>query len=233
MRFAQFLLLAALSLASCTHTSGRDFAIPLETQLAPGRTTTADVRTMFGEPDTSQSFISSGGAATLKPPESEFDSATGTVPGVYETLRYRFVKAIAPTGGGDIMVKSAVFLSRDGVLIGYNSVSNFPDHPTNFDEGKISLLRKGESTRNDAEAILGPPTGQAIYPLALKAGEFKLQYNYGTMDPNTHKTLDKELTLLFGADSRLLGYRAKTSVANMPAAPAPAIMPLPIFIPHK
>lgn len=227
MRFTRSFVFAALLLTGCARTSGHEFAIPIETQVAVGQTTVADVRATFGEPDTSESFTTTGGAAAPKDPESEFDSATATVPGVYETLRYRFVKG--PVLGGDIFVKTAIFLFRDGVLIGYNATSNFADHSTDFDETKISLLRKGESTREDAESILGPPTGKAIYPVALKAGQYKLLYNYGTSDLQTLKALHKELTLLFGTDGRLLDYRAKTTVSNVPVLRGPVRAFVPVY----
>jgi len=234
MRPATFFLIAAVLVAGCTRTSGRDFTVPIETQFVPGQTTIANLKTTLGEPDTQTSYTSSGGTAPPKQPESEFASPIATVPGTYDTLYYRFVKANTPAGGGDVFVKLAAFVFRDGVLIGYSSQSNFADHPTDFDTTKTSLLRKGQSTRQDVEAILGPATGQAIYPIVLKPGESTLQYNYGTLDPHTRKILSKALVLLFDADGRLLDYRSNTTVSNAPAQPAPAITPVPVIIPaHK
>ena len=231
MRIDFAMPLLALAVVACTHTMGHDFMTPSSSQLNPGTTTKNNVIAMFGAPDTESAFVSSGGDVAQQP-KSEFDTAP--VPGSFSNVRYRFIKTTAPIAGGEISVKQAGFTFQNNVLVAYNFVSNFPDHPTNFDESRISLLKKGQTTRSEVEAILGSPTGEAIYPMTLKPGETKLFYTYSAADLHTHKIAQKELVALFNLDSRLIDFRFGSNTKNITVVASPVPAPVPVFIPiHK
>ena len=48
----------------------------------------------------------------------------------------------------------------DGVLVGYDFLSAFDEDKTNFDDTRVSEMKKGETTEAQVVALFGPPGGK-------------------------------------------------------------------------
>ena len=70
------------------------------------------------------------------------------------------------------------FYFLDGALVGYVFVSSFKEDHTDFDDAKASEIKKGETTIEDVEELLGEACGQWVYPLVAGEAERALVYSY-------------------------------------------------------
>ncbi|WP_145964065.1 hypothetical protein [Chromobacterium phragmitis] len=61
--------------------------------------------------------------------------------------------------------RSMVFSTFKDVLVGQEFNSSFAEDASEFDDAKISALQKGKTTKAEVIAMLGQPSGQAIYPI--------------------------------------------------------------------
>jgi outer membrane protein assembly factor BamE (lipoprotein component of BamABCDE complex) len=233
MRMLLLAGLLALSCSGCTHTTGRDFPRPEAAGLIPGKTVKNEVIAVYGIPDSQTSTFNSDFVAPATQPKSEFDAAA--VGGAYSTIMYNYVQSTIPVAGGDVSIKRAIFGFRNDTLIAYNFTSNFPTESSDFDESKLSLIQKGKTTQAEIEAMLGRPTGEAVYPIVLTEGEKKAFYNHLAVNMATRKVEAKNLTVLFSPDGRVIDFRFNSRLANMapaPVAPAPGFVPIVIPV-HK
>lgn len=235
MKLSPFIIVLSLALSACGATSGRDFPHPDAARLRLGQTTVSDVTALLGQPEDQVSWVGNSAPEATGRARTAFEPAV--VPGAYARVSYHFKKMQDPALGGDIKSKTALFTFRDNKLAGYSYVSNFPDDGTSFDETKLSLLRKGVTTRPDVEGLFGVPSGQAIWPSIEHEGQLVLTYVSVAFDPSTRRASDKTLAVLFGADGRMIDYQfsSRTTDIGRPAPPAgPGFIPLPVPIPiHK
>lgn len=91
--------------------------------------------------------------------------------------------AYASTGGsaaaaGVIPARSQGFYFFNNKLVGYDFTSSWKEDSTDFDSGKVSQIKKGESTRSDVVRLLGNPGGKSIFPVIANAGEEAATYQY-------------------------------------------------------
>lgn len=91
--------------------------------------------------------------------------------------------AYASTGGaaaaeGVTAARSQGFYFFNNKVVGYEFTSSWKEDSTNFDSGKVSQIKKGESTRSDVVRLLGNPGGKYIYPVIPNKGEDAVNYLY-------------------------------------------------------
>src|SRR5262245_28403646 len=143
-------------------TSGRNFQRPEAGTLLLGKTTEADRRDRFGEPR---------GVSVRTMNEK-----------VVTQLQYSYAEARGYVE--KISTRSCVFAFSDGVLVGHDYSSSFSDDKTDFDESVAHRIKRFETTAAEVVALIGSPTGEAIYPVA-KAKDGKLyRYSYSRTDKN-------------------------------------------------
>ncbi|WP_139167117.1 outer membrane protein assembly factor BamE [Chromobacterium sphagni] len=136
-------LLAATMLSGC---AGTNFKRPDAGALTLGQSTAADVARVMGEPQQSGEAMKND--QTIKLARYAYASTSGAA-------RY---PGVTPA-------RAMVFSTFKDVLVGEEFNSSFAEDATDFDEGKVSALRKGATTRSEVIALLGKPSGEAIYPI--------------------------------------------------------------------
>lgn len=98
-----------------------------------------------------------------------------------------------------------------GVLVGYVYSSNRSADATNFDVDKARTIEKGRMTGGQVIALLGKPSGSAIYPLADNRGGGELRYSFtgfeGTVVGNR---VSKDVTVVVDANDIVTDVQIKT-----------------------
>jgi len=153
-----FGLIILLSILTGCYSTGRQFVRPDFTKIIIHETTMGEVIGSYGQPD-SVSLIERNGKKI-------------------ECVEYAYYTAMGFALGKGPVGRTASFLFNDGVLIGYLYTSNYPGDSTDFELSKANLIKEGESTRQDIEAILGKPTGEAVYPLIDAEEGREIRYFY-------------------------------------------------------
>lgn len=149
-------LLFAFALIGC---AGTDFKRPAPSSLQVGKSTSADVTRVMGPPTQTGEQVRNGEKLTVARYAYAEGAGSGKYPGV-------------------VPARAQVFLLHNGTLVGEEFVSSFPNDATDFDDAKVQIIEKGKSTRSDVMALLGPPTGAAIYPVIKSKGETAIVYSY-------------------------------------------------------
>lgn len=138
---------------------GRDFVRPDEGALVIGRTTYKDVFLKYGTP---------------------FREGTKTVNDqVVKMVSYAYSSAGGtPLAEGVTPARGMGFYFANDVLVGHEFASSFKDDNTDFDESKVKLIRKGETTGKEVITLLGPPHGVHTHPLIKEKDAKGLVYLY-------------------------------------------------------
>lgn len=139
--------------------AGSDFVRPSDGELTVGKSTETDVTKKMGNP------IQKG---ELTKNDKQLNIS-----------KY----AYASVGGdsaypGVTPARSITFLFFDNVLVGQEFISSFKQDSTDFEGNKISSIIKGKSTRQDVIALLGKPTGEAMYPVVKGINDKAIVYSY-------------------------------------------------------
>jgi outer membrane protein assembly factor BamE (lipoprotein component of BamABCDE complex) len=224
-------LLLACVVAACTH--GRDFAKPTPEALVLGHTTTAEVEGRYGRPyRQSRAIRSDDGERAGYVPATPF--AAALTPGTFASFTYLYTDTTSTVlYGGAATAKAIVFIFWNDTLVSYNYISTFNDSSSsNFDEGRIAGLKRGEMTRANIIELLGEPTGRAIYPQIRDQGTEAFVYDYVQFNRRERRT--KTLVILFGGDGTLQDFRFGSDDQPI-APPATNYTPVPIVLPpvHK
>jgi len=95
-----------------------------------------------------------------------------------ERFQYSYYTAAGFAAGIGPVGRMASFFFVDGLLIGYLYTSSFPGDSTDFLVESVSRIEKGKSTRGDVLALLGPPHGVVLFPLADGEGNSLIRYSY-------------------------------------------------------
>jgi hypothetical protein len=69
-----------------------------------------------------------------------------------------------PLTSGVTPARAIEFSFLDQVLVSYQFLSLFKADHMDFDETKVSAIKKGQTRREELVMLPGPPTGMAIYP---------------------------------------------------------------------
>ena len=127
-----------------------DFVRPEPEALKNGQTSYAQVVAMMGPPVVEGSITRN--EVTLK------------------TAMYRHVSLTARAlHAGATAARSARFYFKDEILVGHEFDSSWAVDPTDFDEGSITHIIKGKTSREQVFSLLGPPCGHYMAPLIPEA----------------------------------------------------------------
>jgi hypothetical protein len=230
------LILVVLMLTACT--SGKEFARPVPDSLALGHVTRAEIMAAYGKPYrettrvvTASENLGATGAtsAVLSDAPALTPGATATS-GTLTTLIYSFVDRTENfLIGSPPKQKVIAFEFANNKLFAYNFVSDFEADSSNFDEARIAHLERGKTSKGDAAALFGTPTGRSVFP-AVRPGDEKFVYQY--FGKSRRQLSVKRLELVFADDDRLRDFTLVNDVGPAPA-PTGGSAPVPIFIPRR
>ena len=147
----------ALLSAGC---AGRDFVRPSSDSLQVGKTTYAEIVARFGSPYHEGTMLKN-------------EQIVKTISYAYST---KLGERSAVSGVTPVRAMGCYFV--DLVLVGHEFTSSFEKDHTNFDETKITQIKKGETTQAQVIALVGQPTGSYIFPLVQRKDEKGLVYVY-------------------------------------------------------
>src|SRR5262245_22615785 len=150
--------IAALLVASCGCAGGaRDFARPSPNEFALGQATEADVMGRFGSPQERGRALKDG-VEVMSMSYSYGDAAA---------------RASAP---GVSAARAMAFYFVKGTLVGYEAISTFAADSSDFDDTRVSDIRRGVTTEAQLGELVGRPSGTYVYPLAPAPGQRVLVY---------------------------------------------------------
>jgi hypothetical protein len=173
------ILLCAL-LAGC---AGTQFARVADDALVLGQTTEAQVRARLGEPYRE-------GAVTKNSRQMK-------------SLSYAYANTGAEgAADGVVAARSQGFYFHDGRLVGHEFISSWKEDSTDFDGAKAAQIRKGQSTLQDVQRLLGPPVGRYIHPMVAGADEQAVSYLYSQTTGGAFNLRFFQKRLLVTADRR-------------------------------
>ena len=176
--------LAALTTAAVlSGCAGTNFKRPEAQSLAVGKSTTADIARVMGEP---------GRPGEVLKNEQKLKTATFVYAEGAGTGRYP----------GVVPARAMVFSTFNDVVVGQDFVSSFPQDATEFDDSKVPSIVKGKSSRKDVLALLGKPSGEAVYPAIKQKTDTAMLYSYSHARGNAFnmKFYSKSLTVSFGSN---------------------------------
>jgi hypothetical protein len=134
----------ALALVGC---AGGNFVRPTSESVTNGQTTYSQIVEKMGQP---------GWEGTNLKNDKTIKSA------VYIDARAGGFKRFLIRSNA---VRGIAFYFYNEVLVGHKFVSSSAEDHTDFDEGKIPSIVKGETTRRKVVQIMGEPSGYYVYPL--------------------------------------------------------------------
>jgi hypothetical protein len=199
MKFVAFALMGTC-LTACVHTAGVDFRYPDTSRLVAGQTTEAEVEAMMGKP-LFQNVL------TVEPKADAAKTARPVDPAPIERtvkmIKYDFKK------GPDKRELAIMF--SDEKLCSVIFFSNFPEDSTDYDDSKVSLLKKGTTTEAEALAYFGPPRGRDDYPSIRDKTSHGLRYTYGVegLPPVAGA---KELVMVFDKNNVLQDFKFNSNM---------------------
>ena len=82
-----------------------------------------------------------------------------------KTLTYAFGMGAAPNRPGINAARGQGFYFLDDKLAGYDFASSWKEDQTDFDAAKLPGIKKGVSTRDDVQRLMGRPGGRYAYPM--------------------------------------------------------------------
>jgi hypothetical protein len=149
-------IMCGLALAGC---AGVNFKRPDPASLKMGKTTTAEVIAVMG------------------PPARTSETTKNTH--LMKNFSYSYAESAITAARTDVITARGITLSMfNDVLVGQQFRSTFKEDTTDFDETKIAQIIKGKTTRNEVIALLGNPSGEAIFPIIKTPGEVAIRYSY-------------------------------------------------------
>jgi hypothetical protein len=153
------LLGMVLAAASACAGSAGDFVRPQPQDFTPGRTTAAEIVSRFGSPKERGRTVQGGVEVS--------------------SLSYSHADPGARSSAAGVPAARAVafYFVRD-TLVGYEAISTFAADSSDFDDTRVSDIRRGITDEAELGDLVGRPSGTYIYPLAPAPGERVLVYSY-------------------------------------------------------
>jgi hypothetical protein len=149
-------IIVILFLASC---AGTNFVRPEPESLSLGKTTYQDIINQFGKPYQEGTKLKNENM--IKTATYAYSSAGGMA--LYE---------------GVTPARAMAFHFVDDLLIGYEFSSSYKEDHSDYDDSKISLIKKGETTRGEVVDLLGEPKGIYVFPLIKNREDEAMVYLY-------------------------------------------------------
>jgi outer membrane protein assembly factor BamE (lipoprotein component of BamABCDE complex) len=156
----------ALLAAGC---AGTKFVRPADSDMRLGSTTEQQVLAALGKPMQEVSGLSNGKST--------------------RTLNY----AYASFGGqaksaGVTPVHSLSLVFHEGKLVSRSYLSNLKEDATDFDDSKVSQIQIGKTTAAQVRQLIGPASGESIFPAVKQPDGRALIYTYQEMRGFTPST---------------------------------------------
>jgi hypothetical protein len=147
----------AVLLGACA--MGTQFTRPAQDAVQLGVTTRAQIEARLGKPEEEETLRQNG--MILKGISYSYSNSSEATK-VPNTLCIRAVRF--------------AFLDDVAVAEGFNSACA-ADH-TDFDEGKVGQIVKGQTRCDEVIALFGRPSYRGIYPVATEAGNLSIGYHF-------------------------------------------------------
>jgi outer membrane protein assembly factor BamE (lipoprotein component of BamABCDE complex) len=167
-------------LAGC---AGTNFHRPEQGHLVIGKSTSADVLRVMGEPRTTGEALHN--EKKVKVYRYAFAATTGE-----------------PLYPGVMPARAMVFSTANDVLVRQQFLSSFKSDSTEFDDAKIPAITKGKTTRAEVLALLGRPTGEAVYPILKEQGRTAVTYGYAQAKGTLFNMKFHQKTLMVSFDGK-------------------------------
>jgi outer membrane protein assembly factor BamE (lipoprotein component of BamABCDE complex) len=179
-----FSLILAATLVLASGCAGTDFKRPSSTELTIGKSTTDDIVRVMGPAKTLGEVTKN--SCQIRQCTYVYATAVGT-----------------PLYSGVTPVRAMTFSTFNEVLVGQQFLSSFKEDGTDFDDSKIAQIVKGRTTKDEVIALLGRPSGEAVYPLVKNQGDTAILYTYVQTKRSglvAIKVFQKALSVSFGPD---------------------------------
>src|SRR5262249_1389422 len=97
-----------------------------------------------------------------------------------KTVTYVYASKVAGPAlvDGVTPARATAFYFNDLILVGHEFTSSFKEDHSDFDETKVTKIKKGETTKAQAIELMGAPTGMYVYPLIQRRNDSGLVYLY-------------------------------------------------------
>lgn len=156
LRSSAVVATVAIALSGC---AGTDFVRPAEGDLTLGKTTSAQVKAKLGDP-----------RQTGEMTKNERQ---------VKVMQYAYAATAGESGyPGVTPARSQAYFFYNDVLAGHEFVSSFKSDLTDFDGSKVASIAKGKSKKSEVVALLGRPSGEAIYPIIKGQDDRAIVYTY-------------------------------------------------------
>ena len=115
------------------------------------------------------------------------------------TMSYSHGDAAARASAPGVSAARAMaFYFIKGTLVGYEAISTFAADSSDFDDTRVSDIRRGVTTEAQLGELVGRPSGMYVYPLAAAPGQRVLVYAH-TQKRNTTPITHKQLLITVDA----------------------------------
>ncbi len=187
-------ILLAIVAATLTGCAGSDFVRPTEGVLVVGKSTQSDVVAKMGNP--LQTGEMTKNEKQLKVTKYAYASTGGD-----------------PAQPGVTPARAMTFTFFNEKLTSQEFISSFKQDSTDFDAGKIASIAKGKTTKEQVIALLGKPSGEAIYPIIKGTNDRAYVYSYVQAKGSVFdmKFYRKALTVSFNGDGVVTDVEYATS----------------------
>lgn len=146
----------AFFLISC---AGTNFVRPEPESISLKKTTYQDIVSQFGKPYREGTKLKN--EKMIKSIAYAYSSVGG-----------------APLYEGVTPARAMAFHFLDDTLVGYEFSSSFKEDNSDFDDSKIGLIKKNETTRGQVVSLLGEPQGAYVFPLIESRENRAMVYMY-------------------------------------------------------
>lgn len=183
LRLASIILALTSIVGGCAGVGGSVFIRATDDTLRLGGTTENEIRQRMGSPYQESVTTSDGKQVKL--------------------IIYTYANTAGEALSTEIIpARAQGFSFFEGKLVGYYFTSSWKEDHTNFDETKVSNIKKGITTRNEVEQLLGRPGGKFIYPITMNNDEEGFWYIYcqSKRFASNIKTNEKSLKVLFNRE---------------------------------
>lgn len=186
----QWVTLVIFVLFFLTGCAGRNFVRPKADSLILGKTTYVELIGQFGKAFQEGSQLKNEKMVKVI---SYAYSSVGATP---------LIKGVTPA-------RSIASHFLDDLLVGHEFTSSFKEDHSNFDETKISQIKKGTTSQTLVIELSGEPTGRYIYPLIDNKNDKALVYLYSHV--KGFKVYQKHLIVSIGSNGLVTDVKFTTS----------------------
>jgi hypothetical protein len=172
-------LAATVLMAGC---AGTNFKRPDAQALVVGKSTSADVTRVMGDPRQVGEALKNEQKIKIARYSYAATSGDSLYPGV-------------------IPARAMSFSTFNDLLVGQQFLSSFKEDATEFDDSKIKDIVKGKTTKDEVISLLGKPAGEAIYPVIKRVGDTALVYGYSHVKGNAFNLRNYSKSLMVSIDS--------------------------------